>query len=95
MGQLTGKREWETLYHGMDVAEIMQELGYVRDDGKTLIPQPHLDLDPKKMWTLDEARGNTLQSPNILLNEMSARGPRGVRRQVQARRPRRQARGGS
>jgi propane monooxygenase large subunit len=23
------------------------------------------------MWTLDEARGNTLQSPNILLNEMS------------------------
>ena len=71
MGQLTGKREWETLYHGMDVAEIMQELGYVRDDGKTLIPQPHLDLDPKKMWTLDEARGNTLQSPNVLLNEMS------------------------
>ena len=34
-------------------------------------PQPHLNLDPKKMWTLDEARGNTLQSPNILLNEMS------------------------
>jgi len=71
MGQLTGKREWETLYHGMDVAEIMQELGYVRDDGKTLVPQPHLNLDPKKMWTLDEVRGNTLQSPNILLNEMS------------------------
>ena len=22
-----GKREWETLYHGMDVAEIMQDLG--------------------------------------------------------------------
>ena len=57
--------------HGMDVAEIMQELGYVRDDGKTLVPQPHLDLDPKKMWTLDEVRGATLQSPNILLNEMS------------------------
>ena len=56
MGQLTGKREWETLYHGMDVAEIMQELGYVRDDGHTLVPQPHLNLDPKKMWTLDEAR---------------------------------------
>jgi propane monooxygenase large subunit len=71
MGQLTGKREWETLYHGMDVAEIMQELGYVRDDGHTLVPQPHLDLDPKKMWTLDEVRGNTLQSPNVLLNEMS------------------------
>ena len=37
----------------------------------TLVPQPHLDLDPKKMWTLDEVRGITLQSPNVLLNEMS------------------------
>jgi propane monooxygenase large subunit len=71
MGQLSGKREWETLYHGMDVAEIMQDLGYVRDDGHTLVPQPHLDLDPKKMWTLDEVRGITLNSPNVLLNEMS------------------------
>ena len=70
MGKLTGKREWETLYHGHDLAEIVQDLGYVRDDGKTTVPQPHLDLDPKKMWTLDEARGNTLQSPNVLLNEM-------------------------
>jgi propane monooxygenase large subunit len=49
----------------------MQDLGYVRDDGKTLVPQPHLDLDPKKMWTLDEVRGITLFSPNITLNEMS------------------------
>ena len=72
MGQLTGKREWETLYHGMDVAEIMQELGYVRDDGKTLIPQPHLDLDdPRKMWTLDDCKGYPFPSPNITLNEMS------------------------
>jgi propane monooxygenase large subunit len=71
MGRLSGKREWETLYHGKDVAEIMQELGYVRDDGNTLIPQPHLDLDPKKMWTLDEVRGITLNSPNVLLNQMS------------------------
>ena len=63
---------WETLYHNWDLADIITDLGYVREDGKTLIPQPHLDLDPKKMWTLDEARGNTLQSPNILLNEMSA-----------------------
>jgi propane monooxygenase large subunit len=55
----------------MDVAEIMQELGYVRDDGETLVPQPHLDLDPKKMWTLDQVRGITLNSPNVLLNQMS------------------------
>ncbi len=71
MGKLSGKREWETLYHGMDVADVMQDLGYVRDDGNTLIPQPHLDLDPKKMWTLDEVRGATLNSPNVLLNQMS------------------------
>ena len=46
-------------------------LGYVRDDGHTLIPQPHLNLDPKEMWTLDEVKGITLNSPNVLLNEMS------------------------
>jgi propane monooxygenase large subunit len=71
MGRLAGQREWETLHHGKDLAEIMQDLGYVRDDGHTLIPQPHLNLDPKEMWTLDECKGITLNSPNILLNEMS------------------------
>ena len=25
---------------------VMQELGYIRDDGHTLIPQPHLSLNP-------------------------------------------------
>jgi propane monooxygenase large subunit len=72
MGKLSGQREWETLHHGKDLGDIMQDLGYVRDDGHTLIPQPHLDLDPKKMWTLDEVRGITLNSPNVLLNQMSA-----------------------
>jgi propane monooxygenase large subunit len=71
MGKLTGKREWETMYHGYDLAECISDLGYVRDDGETLVPQPHLDLDPKKMWTLKEMKGHTVQSPNILLNEMS------------------------
>jgi propane monooxygenase large subunit len=71
MGRLAGKREWETLHHGKDVGEMMQESGFVRDDGHTLVPQPHLNLDPKKMWTLDEVKGITLQSPNVLLNEMS------------------------
>ncbi len=60
MGRLTGFREWETLHHGKDLADIVKDLGYVRDDGKTLIGQPHLDLDdPKKMWTLDDVRGNS------------------------------------
>lgn len=71
MGRLTGSREWETSYHGWDAADLMKAQGYVRDDGHTLIPQPHLDLDPKKMWTLDEMKGITIQSPNVLLNEMS------------------------
>jgi propane monooxygenase large subunit len=72
MGKLSGVREWETLHHGHDLAEIMRDdLGYVRDDGHTLIPQPHLNLDPKKMWTLDEVKGITLNSPNVLLNQMS------------------------
>jgi propane monooxygenase large subunit len=47
-------------------------MGYVRDDGKTLVAQPHLDLDPKKMWTLDHLRRcPPLGSPNVVLNEMS------------------------
>jgi propane monooxygenase large subunit len=71
MGRLTGKREWETLYHGWDYADVIHDLGYVRDDGETLVPQPHLDLDPKRMWTVDDVKGYTLQSPNVLLNEMS------------------------
>ncbi|MGV9711808.1 aromatic/alkene/methane monooxygenase hydroxylase/oxygenase subunit alpha [Gordonia sp. NPDC003424] len=71
MGRLTGFREWETLHHGGDLADIITNLGYVRDDGKTLIPQPHLDLDPDKMWTLDDVRGIQFGSPNIALNEMS------------------------
>lgn len=72
MGRLTGHREWETLHHNRDLADIIKDLGYVRDDGKTLIPQPHLDLDDqKKLWTLDDVRGINFASPNILLNEMS------------------------
>ncbi|MFW0792352.1 methane monooxygenase [Gordonia sp. CPCC 205515] len=71
MGRLTGFREWETLHHGGDLADIITNLGYVRDDGKTLIPQPHLNLDPDKMWTLDDVRGIQFGSPNIALNEMS------------------------
>jgi propane monooxygenase large subunit len=73
MGQLIGKREWETLYHGWNWADVVSDMGYVRDDGKTLVAQPHLDLgDPKKMWTLDHLRRMpNVQSPNVLLNEMS------------------------
>ena len=32
-------------------------MGYARDDGKTMVAQPHFELgDQKKMWTLDHLR---------------------------------------
>ncbi|MGZ4587398.1 MAG: methane monooxygenase [Mycobacteriaceae bacterium] len=72
MGRLTGAREWETLNHNEEVSHIQEKLGYLRDDGKTLIPQPHLDLDdPKKLWTVDDFKGIPFPSPNITLNEMT------------------------
>lgn len=72
MGQLIGTREWETLYHGWNWADVVADMGYVRDDGKTMTAQPHLNLDPKKMWTLDHLRRmDPVVSPNILLNEMT------------------------
>ena len=50
-------------------------MGFVRDDGKTMTAQPHLDLNPKKMWTLDHMRRlPPLQSPNVLINEMDDAG---------------------
>jgi propane monooxygenase large subunit len=71
MGRFSGRREWETCYHGWDLADAIEDLGFVRTDGKTLIPQPHLRFDPKEMWTLDDVRGHTLMSPLTLLREMS------------------------
>ena len=69
MGRFSGKREWETLYHGWDLADAIKDLNFVREDGKTLVPQPHLRFDNKDMWTLDDVRGHTLMSPLTLLRE--------------------------
>ena len=72
MGKLVGDREWETMYHGWNFADIVKDMGFVRDDGNTLVAQPHLDLDPKKMWTLDHLRrAPNFASPNVTLNEMT------------------------
>ena len=71
MGRFSGKREWETLYHGWDLADAIKDLNFVRSDGRTLVPQPHLRFDNKDMWTLDDVRGHTLLSPLTLLREMS------------------------
>ena len=45
MGRFSGRREWEDCYHGWDVADAIKDLGFVRTDGKTLVPQPHLRFD--------------------------------------------------
>ena len=54
-----------------DLADAIVDLNFVRSDGKTLIPQPHLRFDDKDMWTLDDVRGHTLMSPLTILREMS------------------------
>jgi len=71
MGKMTGQREWETVYHGWDLADVISDLGFVRNDEKTLVPQPHVLFDDDKMWTLDNVRGIEFQSPNVLLNQMN------------------------
>jgi propane 2-monooxygenase large subunit len=72
MGRLTGERDWETRYHHRELPDVQKEVGIVRDDGTTLIPQPHLDLDdPSKLWTLDDFKGYVVVSPNKILGELA------------------------
>jgi hypothetical protein len=49
-----GRRQFWARYHGWDLADVIEDLGYVRPDGKTLIGQPTLDLD--RLWTIDDIR---------------------------------------
>jgi propane monooxygenase large subunit len=71
MGRFSGRREWESVYHNVDLADAIKDLGFVRTDGKSLVAQPHLRFDEKEMWTLDDVRGHILKSPLITLREMS------------------------
>ncbi|MGE0487544.1 MAG: hypothetical protein AB7Q81_25600 [Gammaproteobacteria bacterium] len=41
-------------YDGFELSEVTRDMGFVREDGKTLIAQP--TLDPKRMWTLEDLR---------------------------------------
>ena len=92
MGRLVGHREWETLYHGWTWDKVVEDMGYVRDDGKTMTAQPHLNLDPQKMWTTDHLkRLGPLLSPNVLFNEMSDDAADGVHRRLPASGPGRPA----
>ena len=72
MGRFSGRREWETCYDGWDVADAIKDLGFVRSDGETLMPQPHLIFDDKKMWKLEHLRGDKLGSPLQNFRKLSA-----------------------
>jgi methane monooxygenase component A alpha chain/propane monooxygenase large subunit len=50
----TGCAGWWERFHGMNLADVIQSLGYLRPDGKTLIAQPHLGSE--RMWTIDDIR---------------------------------------
>jgi alkene monooxygenase alpha subunit len=50
----TGCANWWERFDGMDLADVILALGYVRPDGKTLMGQPHLNAD--RMWTIDDIR---------------------------------------
>jgi len=64
-GRYTGDRNYFDRFHGRDLTDVVQDLGFVRADGRTLTGQPHLRADDK--WTLDDLRavGLEVQSPNI------------------------------
>jgi methane/phenol/toluene hydroxylase len=49
-----GSKSFYDLYEGKELSQVVQALGYVRDDGSTLMAQP--ELEPAKMWTLDDVR---------------------------------------
>ena len=64
MGRFSGKpRMGETAITAGISPTRSRTSDFVRSDGKTLIPQPHLRFDDKEMWTLDDVRGHQLGSP--------------------------------
>jgi propane 2-monooxygenase large subunit len=64
-GRYTGDRNYLDRYHGWEASEVVQDLGFVRSDGETLIGQPHLRDEHR--WTLSDIRAHDLKliSPNI------------------------------
>ncbi len=71
MGRLSGKRNYEENYHGWDYAAALKDMGNIRQDGKTLIAQPHLHFDDSQMWTTDHLKGAIVQSPLLNLRNMT------------------------
>ena len=68
-GRYQGDRNFFDRYHGWEMSEVVQDLGFVRADGKTLLGQPHLDDEGR--WTLDDIRSMQfeIESPNITAAE--------------------------
>ena len=64
-GRYVGDRNFFDRFHGCELSEMVQQLGFIRADGKTLIGQPH--LNEERRWTLDDLRAYdfTVVSPNI------------------------------
>ena len=71
MGRFSGHRQWASLYHGWDLADCIKDIGFVRNDGKTLVAQPHLHFDNEKMWTLDHVKGYEIRSPLVELRKLT------------------------
>jgi propane 2-monooxygenase large subunit len=68
-GRYVGDRNFFDRYHGWELSEVVRELGFVREDGKTLIGQPHLEDEGR--WTLDDVKsmGFEVKSANITTAE--------------------------
>ena len=41
-------------YNGYELSEVTRDMGFVREDGETLIAQPA--LNPARMWTLADIK---------------------------------------
>ena len=52
-GRYTGDRNYLDRYHGWEASEVIQDLGFVRADGETLIGQPHLHRNGDGAATVD------------------------------------------
>jgi propane monooxygenase large subunit len=68
-GRYEGDRNFFDRYHGWDLADVVQDLGFIRGDGHTLIAQPHLNDEDR--WTMEDLRAVALKvsSPNIRVAE--------------------------
>jgi propane 2-monooxygenase large subunit len=70
-GRFIGHRNFFDYYHGVEYSEVVQDLGFVRPDGKTLVGQPHCDTAPEKQWTLADLKAADVhvRSNNVVIAE--------------------------